>query len=163
MENIECLVWSSDLAIGEDGNALVSRFLRKACELLEAEIKDTGGIVKKPLKINYIHVPKGGKGVEQVLKTIDSSPNILFLNGHVIQSLNEKLLESIDLDSYLYFSSSSGQFHPNFFNISRVSRKTKSASIEGVLNKFDNDTRIKFIHDGGFVRLNRLEPGCGIP
>ncbi len=47
MKNIECLVWSSDLAIGEDGNALVSRFLRKACELLEAEINEAGGVAKK--------------------------------------------------------------------------------------------------------------------
>ena len=148
MKNIECLVWSSDLAIGEDGNALVSRFLRKACELLEAEIDEAGGVAKKTLTINYIHVPKGDEGVAHVLQTLENSPNILFLNGSIIASMNDKILESLDLNSFLYFKSGSGQFHPNFFNISRASQKTKSKSIEGVLNKYGNNTRIIFMHDG---------------
>ena len=148
MKNIECLVWSSDLSIGEDGNALVSRFLRKACELLEAEINEAGGVAKKNLTINYIHVPKGDEGVAHVLQTLENSPNILFLNGSVIASLDEKLLESLDLNSFIYFKSGAGQFHPNLFNISRASLETKSESIKGVLNKYCNDTRIKFIHDG---------------
>ena len=148
MKNIECLVWSSDLAIGEDGNALVSRFLRKACELLEAEINEAGGVAKKNLTINYIHVPKGDEGVAQVLQTLESSPNILFLNGHSVGSHNTKILESLDLDSFIYFKSGADQFHPNLFNISRASQKTKSESIKGVLNKYGNDTRIIFMHDG---------------
>ena len=155
MENIECLVWSSELAIGEDGNALVSRFLRKACVLLEAEINGAGGIAKKTLKINYIHVPKGEEGVARVLQTLESSPNILFLNGHPTASPNTKLLESLDLDSLMYFMSGADQFHPNLFNISRASQKTKSESIKGILNNYGNDNRIIFIHDG--KRLAQFE------
>ena len=52
------------------------------------------------------------------------------------------------LDSFLFFKSGCGPNHPNYFNISRASQKTKSESIKGVLNKYGNDTRIKFIHDG---------------
>ena len=148
MENIECLVWSSDLAIGEEGNALVSRFLRKACELLEAEINGAGGVAKQNLKINYIHVPRGDEGVAQVVQTLESSPNILFLNGHPTDTINTKLLGSLNLDSLLFFVSGPGPNHPNYFNISRASQETKSESIKGVLKKYGNDTRIKFIHDG---------------
>jgi|TARA_Y100000310_G_C20655198_1_gene801625 hypothetical protein len=148
MENIECLVWDSELAIGEDGNALVSRFLKKACELLEAEINAAGGVAKQNLTINYMHVPKGDEGVAQVLQTLESSPNILFLNGHIDATHNKKILGSLDLDSLLFFKSAPGPNHPNYFNISRASKKTKSESIKSVLNKYGNDTRIKFIHDG---------------
>ena len=134
MRNIECLVWSSDLAIGENGNELVQSFLRKACELLETEINEAGGVARQNLKINYIHVPKGQDGVTQVLQTLENSPDILFLNGAITASLNEKVLGSIDLDSFLFFKSGSGPYHPNFFNISRASQKTKSDSVKKLLN-----------------------------
>ena len=58
MDNIGFLVWSSDLALGEDGNALIARFLRKACSLVEAEINEAGGIGGKKMKIHYTRVPK---------------------------------------------------------------------------------------------------------
>ena len=53
MDNVGHLVWSSDLALGEDGNALIARFLRKTCSLVEAEINEAGGIGGKKMKIHY--------------------------------------------------------------------------------------------------------------
>jgi hypothetical protein len=148
MRNIECLVWSSDLAIGENGNELVQSFLRKACELLETEINETGGVARQNLKINYIHVPKGQDGVSEVLKTLESLKDILFLNGSITAANEKKLLEVIDLDSFLFFNSTTHSYHQNSFNISRTSQKTKSESVKKLLNSYDNDNRIIFIHDG---------------
>ena len=53
MENIGFLVWSSDLALGEDDNALIARFLRKTCSLIEAEVNEAGGIGGKKMEIYY--------------------------------------------------------------------------------------------------------------
>ena len=51
MENIGYQLWSSDLAIGEDGNALVSNVLKSASIFIEEEINNAGGICGKKLKI----------------------------------------------------------------------------------------------------------------
>ena len=154
MNEIQCLVWSSDVAIGEDGNALVSRFLEKACEVLAVEINEEGGVFGKKLIINYIHVPKGEKGVNRVLQTLENSPGILFLNTHVVGSLSKKLFGSLDLDSCIFFYSGTTD-HKNVFNLSRASRKTKSDSIKGILSKYADDTRIVFIHAG--IRMFEFE------
>ena len=43
MEKIGFKIWNSDLAIGEEGNALVSSSLRKASEVIETEINEVMG------------------------------------------------------------------------------------------------------------------------
>ena len=91
MEKIECLVWSNDLARGEEGNALTAHYLEKASALIEAEINETGGISGTPLVIKYQRVPSGEKGIEKILERLKSSPDILFLNGHTQAAMNEML------------------------------------------------------------------------
>ena len=147
MNKIECLVWNNDLARGEQGNALVSRYLEKACNLIEAEINEAGGIAGRPFGINHLRVPRGEEGVERVLQALKESPDILFLNYHTMATLDQKILESIDLDTYLYFKSGSYP-HPNLFNISRTSQVTKVRSIQAALDKYGGDPRILFFHDG---------------
>ena len=44
MEKIGFKIWNSDLAIGEEGNALVSSFLQKASKIIETEINEDGGL-----------------------------------------------------------------------------------------------------------------------
>ena len=44
MEKIGFKIWNSDLAIGDEGNALVSSFLKKTSKLIETEINEDGRI-----------------------------------------------------------------------------------------------------------------------
>ena len=104
MNRIECLVWINDLARGEHGNALTARYLEKACSLIETEINEAGGIAGKPTGINFLRVPRGEEGVKQVSQVLEASPDILFLNYHTMAALDEKIVEAIDLEKYLYFS-----------------------------------------------------------
>lgn len=148
MDNIGFLVWSSDLAMGEDDNALIARFLRKTCSLVEAEINEAGGIGGKKMTIHYTRVPKGEEGINLVLSKLRETPDIVFANGHVMMGPNQKLLEEIDMDSHIIFSSAGGSEHPNKFNISRTSQATKAPAIAHILAEGNPDARVFFIHDG---------------
>ncbi len=148
MEKIGFLVWSSDLALGEAGNTLIARFLRKTCKLVEAEINDAGGIGGKKMKIHYTRVPKGEEGIDRVLETLREEPDIAFANGHVMAGSNKKLLEECDMDSHIIFNSHSASDHPNMFNISRASQATKVPAIAHILGQHNPDARVFFIHDG---------------
>ena len=63
MEKIGFKIWNSDLAIGEEGNALVSSFLQKASKLIETEINEGGGIGGKQMTITSERVAKGEEGI----------------------------------------------------------------------------------------------------
>ena len=159
MEKIECLVWSNDLSRGEEGNALTAHYLEKASALVEAEINETGGIAGTPLTIKCQRVPSGEKGVEEILERLKSSPDIVFLNGHTQAALNERLFEAIDLDAYAIFAASglNRVKHPNLFNISRVSQNTKIQATRSLLEKYDQETRILFLHDGRRTAEKEIE------
>ena len=65
MKKIECLVWSNDLNRGEQGNALIARFLEKACNLIEAEINEA-------LKDGFISDDEAKK-IEELRKQLNLS------------------------------------------------------------------------------------------
>lgn len=148
MDNVGFLVWSSDLALGEDGNALIARFLRKTCSLIEAEINEAGGIGGKKMAIHYTRVPAGEDGIDRVLKTLRETPDIAFANGHTMLGSNQKLLNESDMDSHIIFSGSGESTHPNRFNYSWTSQATKASAIAHILAEGNRDARVFFIHDG---------------
>lgn len=148
MENIGFLVWSSDLALGEDDNALIARFLRKTCSLIEAEVNEAGGIGGKKMEIYYAHVPAGEEGLNRVLTTLRETPDIAFINGSVMLQNNRKLFDESDMNSHILFSNSGGITHPNFFNISRTDTESKSSAIAHILAEGNADARVFFFHDG---------------
>jgi hypothetical protein len=148
MDNVEFLVWSSDLALGEDGNALIARFLQKTCMLVETEINEAGGIGGKNMILHYTRVPRGTEGIDRVLKTLRENPNIAFANGHIVLGPNQKLLDESDMDTHIIFSNSGGCVHPNDFNIARTSQATKVPAIAHILAGEKSDARVFFIHDG---------------
>ena len=148
MKNIGYQLWSSDLAIGEDGNALVSTFLKSASILIEEEINNAGGICGEKLKIHYNHVPKGNEGISTIINSIHKKGDVLFTHGPYVAIRNQKFIQDIDLDSHLLFSMPGGEFHPNKFNISRESFEAKSMSIIRLLGDMSLKRQAIFIHDG---------------
>ena len=104
MRNIKFLLWGNDLNRGEDGNAFIAEFMKRACNLVELEINESGGIAGKPLSIDYLRVPKGVEGLDKLFQHLKSSPDVLFLNYHTMDNLNQQILETLNLDSYIYFS-----------------------------------------------------------
>ena len=155
MEKIGFKIWNSDLAIGEEGNALVSSFLRKASEVIETEINEDGGIGGKQMIITSERVVKGEEGVKKVLNSVNNTPDILFTNGHFSLERNQMFVDGLDLDSRFLFSSMGGEFHPNKFNISRAKQVTKSTAIARLLEEINTDARVFFIHDG--KRMSKKE------
>ena len=87
MEKIGFKIWNSDLAIGEEGNALVSSFLRKASEVIETEINEDGGIGGKQMTITSERVVKGEEGVKKVLNSYIQIGSIMLLIIRLGQSV----------------------------------------------------------------------------
>ncbi|SVB54947.1 uncharacterized protein METZ01_LOCUS207801, partial [marine metagenome] len=146
MEKIGFKIWNSDLAIGEEGNALVSSFLQKASKIIETEINEDGGIGGKQMTITFEHVVKGEEGIKKVLNSVHNTPDILFTHGD-----NQKLIEGLDLDSHIHFAkaiSKDVEFHPNIFKTSHVDPNARSLTIKFLLEEFNTGARVFFIHDG---------------
>ena len=142
MEKIGFKIWNSDLAIGEEGNALVSSFLRKASEVIETEINEDGGIGGKQMTITSERVVKGEEGIKKVLNSVRNTPDILFTHGHVMAGSNQKFVDGLDLDSHFLFTTMGGELHPNKFNISRVKQVTKSTAIARLLENVNTAARV---------------------
>ena len=72
--NFNSLVWYSSLAIGEEKNSYVANFLNKSCELINEEINQE--IKEKNLpfnfKIDFLHIPKGEEGINQLNNQFES-------------------------------------------------------------------------------------------
>ena len=130
---------NSDLSIGEEGNALVSSFLQKASEVIESEINEDGGVAGKQMTITCERVVKGEDGINKVLNSVHNTPDILFTNGHVMEKSNQKLIDGLDLDSLILFSSIDVEFHPNIFNTSSADRNARSLTIKYLLEEINTE------------------------
>ena len=148
MEKIGFLVWTSDLALGEDGNALIARFLTKTCSLIEEEINQAGGIGGKDMEILFTRAGAGEEGVNRVLTTLRETPDIAFVNGNPVLKNNRKLFDESDMDSHILFSATGGITHRNYFNISRTDIESKASAIAHILSEGNTDARVFFFHDG---------------
>ncbi len=150
MKSVGFLVWTSELALGEKGNSLVSQFIQKSCRLIETEINNSGGIGGKNMVIHNISVSKGEAGINEVLEIIKKNPDIVFLNGHIMASHNEKLFNGSNMDSHIIFSSTGRESHShkNLFNISRSNIKTKVSALTYFLEKAKSTGQVFFIHGG---------------
>jgi len=148
MEKIGFKIWNSDLAIGEEGNALVSSFLQKASKLIETEINEGGGIGGKQMTITSERVAKGEEGIKKVLNSVHNTPDILFTHGSVMAKSNQIFVDDLNLDSLILFSAQDLEFHQNIFNTSYADRNVRSLTIKSLLEEINTDARVFFIHDG---------------
>jgi hypothetical protein len=164
VDTIEFQLFSSELSISDDENAMIGDFLQKGSKIIEKEINDAGGIGTKKLRIHYDLLPKGDIGVDHLLCKIRSRPNTLFMNGHIGTKSNQKIIDDLNLDSLIMLSyqlpstvsSSPKDFHPNLFNIGRGAEQAKATSIKILLQQETlKSSRIFFIHDG--KRLANIE------
>ena len=96
MDKVNFLVWYSDLAISTEDNSLVSEFLNKACKLIEQEVNQEGGFAGLKVEIAFSRVNAGAEGIEQILRQLDASPEIVLTHGHPIAVNTALLLESLD-------------------------------------------------------------------
>ena len=146
MENIGFNIHYHESKILEEGNALVSNFLREASEIIETEINEDGGIGGKQIKITFEHVVKGEEGLKKALNSIRNTPNTLFTHGN-----SKNFIDGLDLDSLILFArgkSKDVESHPNIFEISHADHNTKSMTIKCLLEEINTDARVIFIHDG---------------
>lgn len=158
MENIECLIWRTELNnVDERTNDHVSLFQKKACRLIETDINERGGIAGKDLKISFLRVPKGEGSPDQVPTAIGKLSNILFTHGHATKSTNQKIQENINLDSIIYFSLTPGSTHPHEFSLSGVDRKQKVIALTQIFKEMPKAFNAIFFHDGKRTANNEEE------
>ena len=157
MSKIGFLVWTSDLLLSEKKNSLIANFIEKSSKFIENEINSNGGIGGREVFIQSKRVPREDEGVEEILNSLKENTDIIFLNGHISSSYNQKLIEKCNLDTHMLFSSSGGgaEIHENKFNISRKDPQIKVEAIADILNNKKNINQIIFIHDD--MRLAEYE------
>jgi len=153
MENIEFLVHTSDLKIGEEANAIRSSFLRKASKLIENEINETGGIAGKNVVIHYTHIPYGMGHAEEIadeiIEFISNKPNIICTNGATAKASNKKIIREIDLDQIILFTgTTAGEFHPNKFLTERRSEESNVKLIAHITETLKVKSRLFYLHSG---------------
>ena len=72
-------------AQGEEGNALIMKFLQKSGRIIEQEVNEAGGIAGKPIKINWLRVnsvkhPGDNERDDYILKALDTQSDTLFFS-----------------------------------------------------------------------------------
>ena len=132
-------------AQGEEGNALIMKFLQKSGQIIEQEVNEAGGIAGKPIKINWLRVnsvkhPGDNERDDYILKALDNQSDTLFF-----YSLNTALAEKADPDSYICFGGVSE--HPNVFSVSRASQQTKVNGAIQIIKNHPEKSKVIFIHD----------------
>ena len=154
--NFNSLVWYSSLAIGEEKNSYVANFLNKSCELINEEINQE--IKEKNLpfnfKIDFLHIPKGEEGINQLNNQLKSYSNPLFTNGHSIPKYNPLIIDSIVDKSFFYFpqnvtNASYDRFDENIkkriFKVGRADQPAKLAFIDNEIKKHSS-AKVYFFH-----------------
>jgi hypothetical protein len=148
MGKIGFKIWTSDLAIGEEGNSIVSNFIQKASEIIETEINEAGGIGGNPMLITSERVVKGEEGIKKILNSVHNTQDTLFIHGSPVDKSNQILVDDINLDSLIFFSGKDLKFHKNIFNTNSADRNVRSLTIKFLLEGINTDARVFFIHDG---------------
>ena len=154
--NFNSLVWYSSLAIGDEKNSYVADFLNRSCELINEEINEEIKEKKLPInfKIDFLHIPKGEEGVNQLNDKLKNYTNPIFTNGHSIPKYNPLIIDSIKDKSFFYFpqnvtSASYDKFEENvkkrIFKVGRADQPAKLAFIDNEIKKHSS-SKVYFFH-----------------
>ena len=154
--NFNSLVWYSSLAIGDEKNSYVADFLNRSCELINEEINEEIKEKKLPInfKIDFLHIPKGEEGVNQLNDKLKNYRNPIFTNGHSIPKYNPLIIDSIKDKSFFYFpqnvtNASYDKFEENvkkrIFKVGRADQPAKLAFIDNEIKKHSS-SKVYFIH-----------------
>ncbi len=161
MKNIEFLVHRHGIANAKSD--LVNSFMKIACKLVEDKINDDGGFAGMQVVIHYEGIEGSIKEVDKVakktLEAMEEHPNVFFMHGSSDSKINDKILETIDLNTNLYLSAFDAKQdihsnHPQFFNLSRTDRDARCFILSKLLEKYDDKTRVIFLHDGVRIALH---------
>ena len=119
--NYRSLVWYSSLAIGEEKNNFVARFLKQSCELLNEEINEEIKRKKLPFNfgIDFLHVQRGEDGLNQLSNKFNEINDPIFTNGHSINKYNPLIIDKIKDKSFFlirlkYLFNRSLQYYERF-------------------------------------------------
>jgi hypothetical protein len=154
--NFNSLVWYSSLAIGDEKNSYVADFLNRSCELINEEINEEIKEKKLPInfKIDFLHIPKGEEGVNQLNDKLKNYTNPIFTNGHSIPKYNPLIIDSIKDKSFFYFpqnvtNASYDKFEENvkkrIFKVGRADQPAKLAFIDNEIKKHSS-SKVYFFH-----------------
>ena len=154
--NFNSLVWYSSLAIGDEKNNYVADFLNRSCELINEEINEEIKEKKLPInfKIDFLHIPKGEEGVNQLNDKLKNYRNHIFTNGHSIPKYNPLIIDSIKDKSFFYFpqnvtNASYDKFEENvkkrIFKVGRADQPAKLAFIDNEIKKHSS-SKVYFFH-----------------
>ena len=85
------LIYYSDLALPQEDNDFVANFLREGSKIIEEDINKNSQ-EKYKIEIDFLHVEKGDKGVNEIIKKLNSYDKLFFSNAHTIGKYNKEIL-----------------------------------------------------------------------
>ena len=103
--NYKVLLYYSNLALAQENNDFVANFLKSGSKIIEQEINENSND-KYQIEIDFLHIEKGEKGLEQLFKKIDTYEGLFFTHGHTIGKYDKTILEHLNKNEFFYFHSS---------------------------------------------------------
>mgnify|MGYP001174887982 FL=1 len=104
--NYKVLLYYTNLSLSQEDNDFVANFLESGSKIIEQEINEKSGD-KYQIEIDFLHLEKGEKGLEQLLNKIDTYEGLLFTHAHPTGKYNKTILEHLNKNEFFYFHLSS--------------------------------------------------------
>ena len=77
--NYKVLLYYTNLALSQEDNDFVANFLKSGSKIIEKEINENSND-KYQIEIDFLHIEKGEKGLEQLFKKITSFKMLICKN-----------------------------------------------------------------------------------
>ncbi len=141
------LIYYSNLALPQEDNDFVANFLREGCKIIEKDINENSE-EKYQIEIDFLHVEKGEKGVNEIIKKLNSYNKFFFSHAHTISKYNKEILNKINQKDFLYFFNSNNLTYTDTSNLLFTGKADRSARVEFIQDEIEllNNEKIYFFH-----------------
>ena len=141
----KALIYYSNLALSQKDNDFISNFLEQGCKIIEEEINENSK-GRYQIDIEYLHLAKGEKGINQLFQKLDTIKEFFIINAHVLGSNNKKIIEHLKNKEFFYFHNSlSLGKGKNLFDTRRTDHKARLAFISEEIEK-SKEQNIYYLH-----------------
>jgi|TARA_B100002003_G_scaffold51782_1_gene47026 hypothetical protein len=141
----KALIYYSNLALSQKDNDFISNFLEQGCKIIEEEINENSK-GRYQIDIEYLHLAKGEKGINQLFQKLDTIKEFFIINAHVLGSNNKKIIEHLKNKEFFYFHNSlSLGKGKNLFDTRRTDHNARLAFISEEIEK-SKEQNIYYLH-----------------
>ncbi len=141
------LIYYSNLALPQEDNDFVANFLREGCKIIEKDINNNSK-ERYQIEIEFLHIEKGEKGVNEIIKKLNSYNKFFFSHAHTISKYNKEILNKINQKDFLYFFNSNNLTYTETSNLIFAGKTDILARIEFIQDEIEllNNEKVYFFH-----------------